>query len=179
MSLPLDIGEQLIDREKSSFFLYYLARATHRVMQREISRKKVELSIKQLKKLSTKDLQKNIEELEGHITEAIHREKQIQGHQKGEEGVHGELKHKITRLESKLTRYLETQEERKKRIQELEEKVKQKFQTKREQITELRENLKKLNKLYKEAKKAKAHKPRLQRIAQKMEQLKTKISMLR
>lgn len=179
MSLPLDVGDLLIDRSKSPLYLYYLARATHKVMQREISRKKVELSIKQLKKLSTKDIHGHIEELEGHIVEAIQREKQIQGHQKGEEGVHGELKHKIVRLESKLTRYLDTQEARKKRILELEEKVKQKFETKRERIVALREDLKKLMKLYKEAKKTKANKQKLLRIAKRMEQLKAKVSVLR
>lgn len=179
MSLPLDIGDQLIDRGKSSFYLYYLARATHKVMQREISKRKVELSIKQLKKLSTKTLHKHIDELEGHIAEAVHREKQIQAHQKGEESVHGELKHKITKLEHKLTRYLETQEERKERIQELEEKIKHRFSTKREKIAVLKGDYQKLQKLYRQAKKARAPKSKLQRIKRRMIQLNSKISLLK
>ncbi|VVB81689.1 Uncharacterised protein [uncultured archaeon] len=179
MSLPLEIDDQLVDRTKSSLYLYYLARATHKVMQREIAHKKVQLSIKQLKKLSTKDLQKNLEELEGHITEAIHREKQIQTHQTGEEGVHGELKHKITQLESKLTKYLETQETRKKRVMELEEKIKHKFESKREKIAILKEDLRKLLKLYQQAKKSKVDRNKLLKIAQRMEQVKCKMAVLR
>jgi len=179
MSLPLDTGDQLIDRSKSTFFLYYLARATHRLDERDIARKKVELSIKQLKKLSTKDLHGHIEELEGHITEAIHREKQIQANQKGEDSVHGELKHKITKLESKLGKYLETQEARKERIRELEEKIKSKFESKREKIEALRADLNKLLKLYKGAKKAKVPKQQLLRIAQRIEQVKCRIQVLK
>jgi len=179
MSLPLDLNDQLIDRSKSSLYLYYLARATHRVMQREIAHKKVELSIKQLKKLSTKELHGHLEQLEGHIAEAIHREKQIQGQQKGEDAVHGELKHKITRLESKLTRYLESQESRKKRIQELEEKIRNKFSTKREKIQAVKEDLKRMVKLCQQAKKAKVPATRLLRIAKRIEQARNRISLLR
>ena len=179
MSLPLDVGDELIDRTKSSLYLYYVARATHRMMQRQIMQKKVELSIKQLKKLSTKDLHGHIEQLEGHIVEALQKENQIQAHQKGEESVHHELTHKITKLESKLTKYLDTQEARKNRIQELEDKIKSKFATKREKIVALSADLKKLMKLYHEAKKAKSAKPKLFKIAQRMEQIKNKISLLK
>jgi chaperonin cofactor prefoldin len=148
-------------------------------MQREISRRKVELSIKQLKKLSTKDLHGHIEELQGHIAEAIQREKQIQGHQKGEEAVHQELTHKIGRLETKLSRYLQTQEARKGRIQELEDKIRSKFETKREKIAALKEDLARLIKLYNYTKKAKAPKTHLLRVAKRIEQVKNKISLLK
>lgn len=179
MSLPLDIDDMLVDRTKSGLYLYYLAKAMHRSIQRDIAHKKVQLSIQQLKKISTKDLQKNLDELQGHVLEALQKEKQIQTHQKGEEGVHGELKHKITELEHKLTRYLETQEARKKRIQELEERIKQKFETKREKITVLKEDLSKLMKLYRATRKTKADKTKLLKIAQRMEQIRTKIAMVK
>lgn len=179
MSLPLDTGDQLIDRTKSVMFLYYLARATHRVDERELARKKVELSIKQLKKISTKDLHSHIEELEGHIVEAITREKAIQGHQKGEESVHGELTHKITKLENKLGRYLQSQEARKTRIEELENKIKSKFESKKERVEVLRKAMNTLLKLYHEAKKAKAPKERLLSIARRMEQIKCRIAVLK
>jgi len=113
------------------------------------------------------------------VLEALKRENQIQTHQKGEESVHGELKHKITELERKLTRYLETQEARKQRILELEERIKQKFETKREKINALREDLKKLMKLYAQAKRKKADKTRLLRIEKRMDQVKCKIAVLR
>lgn len=179
MSLPFDLDDMLVDRTKSGQYLYYLARAMHRSIQRDIAHKKVQLSIQQLKKLSTKDLQKNLEELQGHIVEAMHREKQIQTHQKGEEEVHGELKHKITELEHKLTRYLETQEARKTRVMELEERIKQKFETKREKVTVLKEDLSKLLKLYKATRKTKADKTKLLKIAQRMEQIRAKIAIVR
>lgn len=180
MSLPLDLGEQLVDRSKSSLYLYYLARATYRVMQREIAHKKVELAIKQLKKLSTKDLHKHVDELQGHILEAIHSEKQIIAHQKGEEGVHTELTHKITRLEGKLTKYLQSQEARKKRVQEIEEKIKHKFTTKQEKIKQLREDLSGLATLYHKIKKTKKYSPTtLLRVAKRMTELKEKISLLK
>jgi len=110
---------------------------------------------------------------------AIHREKQIQGHQQGEESVHHELTHKIGRLETKLSRYLQTQEARKGRIQELEDKIRSKFETKREKITALKEDLQKLMKLYNATKKAKAPKTHLLRVAKRIEQVKNKISLLR
>ncbi|MBW2969672.1 hypothetical protein KY319_00960 [Candidatus Woesearchaeota archaeon] len=179
MNLPLEIDDLLVDRTKSSLILYYLAKATHKQTQREIAKKKVQLSIKQLKKISTKTLQKNLEELEGHIAEAIQREQQIQTRQKGEEAVHGALKHKITQLETKLGRYLETQEQRKKRIQELEEKIKHKFETKREKIQTLKEDLNKLTKMLQSAKKAKANKKRLERIEKRIKQVKNKITLLK
>ncbi len=179
MNMPLDTGDQLIDRTKSAMYLYYLARAMHRVDGRELARKKVELSIKQLKKISTKDLHSHIEELEGHITEAIHREKQILGNQKGEDSVHGELTHKIVKLEHKLGKYLQTQESRKKRIDELENKIKSKFESKRERTDTLKQDLDKLLKLYHAAKKAKAPKERLLAIAKRMEQVKCRITVLR
>ncbi len=179
MSLPLDTGDQLVDRTKSALYLYYLARATHKVMQREIAHRKVELSIKQLKKLSTKDLHGHIEELEGHIVEAISKEKQIQAHQQGEESVHGELKHKIVKLESKLGRYLDTQDARKKRVDELEQKIKSKFESKKEKITALKQDFNKLMKLYSKARKAKASKEQLLGLARRIENVKAKISVLK
>lgn len=179
MSLPLEIDDELVDRMKSGLYLYYLAKAMHRQMQREIAHKKVQLSIQQLKKISTKTIQKNLDELQGHVLEALKKENQIQTHQKGEEAVHGELKHKITQLERKLTRYLETQETRKQRIQELEERIKNKFETKREKINALQEDLKKLMKLYGQAKRKKADKTRLLRIEKRMDQVKCKIAVLR
>ncbi|MEM3154589.1 MAG: hypothetical protein QW165_03440 [Candidatus Woesearchaeota archaeon] len=179
MSLPLDTGDQLIDRGKSTLFLYYLARAMHKVDERELARKKVNLALKQLKKISTKDLHSHIEELEGHISEAITKEKQILGHQKGEEAVHTELAHKITRLEKKLGKYLQSQEARKKRIEELENKIKSKFESKRERIEILRDGLKKLVKLYHEAKKSNAPKERLLGIARRMENIRCKIDALK
>lgn len=175
MNLPLDTGEELIDRGKSTLYLYYLAKATQRQLQRDIAHRKVELSIKQLKKISTKALQKNIDELEAHVSEAMSREKELRGFQKEEEKEHTGLKNKITRLEGKLDRYLETQEARKKRMQELEDKITHKFETKKQRIAGLREDLKRAVKLYQSAKKAKADKTKLQKAEKRIRELMTRI----
>jgi len=178
MSIPLDLGDELIDKGKSSLMLYYLAKATQKQIQREIAHRKVELSIKQLKKISTKNLHKHIDELQGHVAEAIHREKEIQTRQKSEEEVHHDLKQKIGRLETKLGRYMDTQEQRKQRIQELEDKIKQKFQTKKEKIKLLKEDLMRLQKILQTARKTKGDRARLNLIEERIRQIKEKISIL-
>jgi len=62
---------------------------------------------------------------------------------------------------------------------ELEERIKQKFETKREKITVLKEDLSKLMKLYKATRKTKADKTKLLKIAQRMEQIRAKIAIVR
>ena len=176
----LEIDDQLIDRAKSGFYLYYLARAANKQNQRELMRRKVELSVKQLKKLNTEKLGKNVKEIDSHIEEAVMRERQIQTHQKGEELVHTELKHKITSLEHKLGRYLETQETRKKRIEQIEQKIKHKFATKKEKTAVLRADVQRLIKLYRSIKKERKHAPEeLLRVGKRILRLKERIATLR
>jgi len=175
MTLPLDIGEQLIDRQKSSLFLYYLARSSKKVQERELRKRKVQIAIKQLKKLSTKHLHEHIDQLETHVATALDKESQILDRQKQEDLLHGDLKKKIVKLEGKLTKYMDTQDQRKERIQELEDKIKQKFEVKKEKVKTLKEDYKNLLKLYKQAKKSKVNKERLLSIANRLTELKTKI----
>ncbi|PIN75471.1 hypothetical protein COV18_02870, partial [Candidatus Woesearchaeota archaeon CG10_big_fil_rev_8_21_14_0_10_37_12] len=164
--------------DKSKLFLHYIARAAERVMNREIARRKVELSINQLKKLSTKNLQKQIEDLEGQIDDVVDREKAILGTQSSEEKTHTVLKKKIGNLEGKLGRYLETQEQRKARIKELEEKIKDKFETKKEKIAKLKDDYQNLQKLHQAVKSSKAPKEKLERVQKRMNELRAKIKML-
>lgn len=175
----LDLPDQRVDRTKSSVFLYYLARAASKLEHRDVAHKKVKLAINQLKQINDKRLSQHVEELEGHIAEAIAHEKRIKAHQQGEEGVHAELTHKITKLEHKLGRYLDTQEERKKRVDELERKIKEKFETKRKTMVDLKKDIERLTKLYKELKKDKKHSTSdLLRVASKIAALKEAIRMM-
>src|SRR5204862_471483 len=108
------------------------------------------------------------------------REREIQAHQKGEEYVHTELKHKIASLDTKLGKYLTSQELRKKRIAELENKIQHKFTTKQEKIKTLNTDVGRLLKLYKLLKKDNKHTPsQLLRVARRIAQLKEKIRLLR
>lgn len=91
---PLDISGNLIDREKSSIFLHYLARATKKFEERQSRHKHKESSIEE--KLENADVKK------------------IAKHP---------IHEKIHKLEKKLHRYIETAPARKKRIEELERKV--------------------------------------------------------
>ncbi|MBS3147757.1 hypothetical protein J4219_02650 [Candidatus Woesearchaeota archaeon] len=175
----LNLPEERVDRTKSSVFLYYLARASSKLEHRDIAHKKVKLSINQLKQINDKRLSQHVEELEGHIAEALRSEKQIKAHQQGEEGVHIELTHKITKLEHKLGRYLDTQDERKKRVDELERKIKEKFETKRKTVVDSKKDIERLTKLYKEIKKDKKHSTSdLLRVANKIASLKDALKMV-
>ena len=180
MSLPFDTGDELLDRQKSGLYLYYIARATRRVKKREIAHRKVEMAINQLKKLSTRDLHKHIDELQMHVKEAVHSEKQILGNQKEEEGVHAALQKKMHVLDKKLSKYLHSQDARKKRIMELEQKVKVQFTSKRDKIKALQEDVKRLSKLYNKAKKSRQHKKAdLVKIKNRISALRDQITILR
>ena len=179
MSLPLDVGDDLIDRGKSALFLTYLARSANKQAQREISRKKVQIALHQLRKLSTKNLHKHLDELEIHLKEAIEREKAIQSNQKNEDGIHHGLKGRIVNLENKLHRYLETQKQRQERIDQIEHKVKSHFQTKKEKIKDLKKHYSNLQKLLRTAKKDKHDKRKIGAIERRIGVLKARIIALK
>ena len=93
--------------------------------------------------------------------------------------MHIELTHKITKLEHKLGRYLDTQDERKKRVDELERKIKEKFETKRKTVVDSKKDIERLTKLYKEIKKDKKHSTSdLLRVANKIASLKDALKMV-
>lgn len=122
--IPLDVGDQLVDREKSKIFLHYLASATKKMQERELRHRKTELAVHQLKKLDTEHLDKELGTIEDHLQKALRQEKMLLDHQKKEGHANDELQHKIKKLEHKLTRYVQTEHARKRRIRELELKIK-------------------------------------------------------
>ncbi len=173
----LQLGDQFVDRAKSVLYLHYLAKASEKRTERDIARRKLELSLQQLKKLSTKELHKHIDVLQGHILEAIHREKNIQSSQDDEDTAHKDLSHKIGNLEHKLGKYLETQKERKKRVEQIERKIHQRMNNKRQLLKELKQDYNKLMTLYKKAKKT--NKALLPKISQRIKDVKSRISAMK
>ena len=167
------------DKYKARLFLHYLGSAKNRFDEKAFARKKLQLQLRALRRMSTESLKKHIDKLERNIAEAIDKEKKIMTTQKGEELFHSDLRQKMERLESKLGRYLSTKDARQRRIQELEEKVKVKTRTKREELHALREELKRLEKLYRIASKAKGMpKTKLKRIKARIITLKEKLKVM-
>jgi len=160
--------------------LHYLGHAMKRQKQREFAQQKLKAQITQLKKISTDKLQGHLEELEKRIAETMHIERKILKTQTQEDKLHQNLKNKISRLEGKLGKYIETTEERKKRIQELEDKISEKTKKKQEAILEIKEAIHKMEKIYEEAKKSKKYKPKqLQKIRKRINKLKEKLKEIK
>jgi chromosome segregation ATPase len=175
--IPREIDGVLIDTDKTKLWLNYLARAYKRIEDREFAHKKLQVALKQLRKVSTKSLKKHIDELEGHVHEAVAKERQIITRQTEEDVLHKDLKSKIDRLEHKLTRYLQTQEARKQRVAELEAKIKERTMSKREKTRALKADLVRLQRMYRKAKASKKYShEQLDRIACRIKVIAGKIT---
>lgn len=167
------------DPIKSRLILHYLGQSTKKMQDRENARKKLEVQLKQLKKISTNTLQKHLTELEKRISETVRIENKILSAQSTEDQFHHELKNKINILEKKLGRYVETKEVREKRIKELEDKIGDKQKKKHETILDIKESLHKMEKIYEDAKKAKIYsKKDMDRIRNRIGSLKAKLKSL-
>jgi chromosome segregation ATPase len=167
-----------VNLDKTKTLLLYLSIAKHKIDQREIARQKLAAQISALKKISTSSIKKHVVDLEKDIAEAIAKEKRIASVQKTEDEYHRELVNKIDMLESKLGKYLETKDARKKRILALEQKIKKKMASRKEQLAELRDSIKNLEKLYAAAKKdKKVSRMRLRSIEAKIKKLKKKLKI--
>ena len=94
---PLDVGDDLVDREKSRLLLHYLARATQKLREREYHKR----------------VHQESDGIEGHLSRAL------QSERPHHEVIHGKIKN----LEHKLVRYVQTKHARKRRVRELELKV--------------------------------------------------------
>jgi chromosome segregation ATPase len=168
------------DPIKSRLILHYLANASKKCQQRAFNRKKLEIKLKQLKKISTGDIQKHLDELEESIADTIKIEKKIVKAHRDEDTFHRELKDKITALEKKLSKYIDVREVRDQRIERIEDKIKQKQKTKKEFIQDAKESVVRLEKLYTAAKKDKKHKKTdLNRIKKRILKLKAKIKVIK
>ena len=75
--IPLNVGDDLVDREKSKLFLHYLARAAKKTDERELRHRKTEIAVKQLKKLDTERLSGELSNIEDHVQKALRQEKML------------------------------------------------------------------------------------------------------
>lgn len=153
----LDLGDRLVDPSKSTTFLHYLAQATWRVKQRELSKEKIKISLRRLKKLSTKELHAHIEEVEDHIEDALSQAQHIKKRQHEEEHEHKTIHQQLERLHKKIDSYLDAHHDHTQRLKQLEKSVHTQLGTKHDHIEDFKEDLKKLKALYEKAKKSKKY----------------------
>jgi chromosome segregation ATPase len=140
------------DHNKARTFLRYLSKAHRKFQERERARERVRESLKRLKKLSTKKMEKDLVVLEHRITEAIATEQKILTTQEKHEASHNDFLDKIEKLHSKLTRYLDTKDARRQRLKDLEKKIIKSVQPRKYQLMELIEELRNLERGYADAK---------------------------
>ena len=176
--ISLDVGDQLVDREKSRIFLHYLANAAKKVQERALRHRKTEIAVKQFNKLDTVHLDKQLGTIEDHLQQALRQEQMLLDHQKKEGRTHDELQHKIKKLEHKLTRYVQTEAARKRRVRELDLKIKTAHAHKGEREKKIMQALADLVSLKKRFG-AKASPAQHARIELKIEHLKHELSLLK
>lgn len=175
--IPLEVNDTFIDRTKSAMYLYYLTNAYLRSERRDLTKKKVQITLGKLKKLGTKAVQRHLDELESHVGIALGQTSMLSTHQREEDKFHTALKHRINALEDKFGKYLSSQEARKARIKELEEKIKHRFHTKKEQIAHLKKDYSRIFKLYLDAKRGASEEQR-EKLNQRLELIRAKIIAL-
>ncbi|MBD3318301.1 hypothetical protein GF342_00125 [Candidatus Woesearchaeota archaeon] len=167
------------DVSKVRTLLYYLGQSNKRLEERERSREKVRMAINRLKTISPETFEKDIHQLEATVSEALENEKKILSRQMQEEREHNELLMKIDKLQEKLSRYLDTRENREKRLKKLEEKIFSVTQPKKYEVVKLKEGLEMLEKQYKEERKSGEHSAQdMKDIAKHIKLLKDKIKEL-
>jgi len=165
------------DPIKSRILMHYLGRAVQKEKDRDFARKKLDIQLKQLKKISTGTIQTHLEELEHSIKDTIDIEKKILRTQSNEDSLHDNIQNKINILEKKLDRYILTRDARHARIQELEQRIRTKEAAKADQIREIDESIERLEMIYGEAKQTKEYpQEELDRIKRKINKLKDKLS---
>jgi len=164
------------DPIKARVLMHYLGRAVQKEQNREIAKKKLDIQLKQLKKISTGTLQTHLQNLENQIKDTIEIERKILRTQTTEETIHDSIQHKIKALEKKLDKYVSTRDARNKRIQELEQKIRGRETAKAEKIREIDESIERLESIYDEARQTKEYPPEeLDRIRQKINRMKNKL----
>lgn len=179
MSLPLELDDSLVDRNKSALFLHYLGQSAKKIDDKEFAKKKLDIALKQLKKISTKEIEKHIDVLEHHLKDVLHKEKRLLTSQEKEDLFLSQLAKKIDRLQFKLSKYQRTQKFRTTRVHELEDKMKLHLASKQDRKRLLKADLDNLKKLYYKIKRKKGFdKNRLKKVHQRIQTLKEKVAEL-
>jgi len=175
----LDIGTMLVDPSKSTTFLHYLAQATWRVKQRELSKEKLKIGLRRLKQLSTQELHGHIDDVEEHIEEALRNAQLIKKRQHEEETEHHDIHKQLTRLHKKIDSYLNAHADHTHRLRQLERSVHTQLGVKQDHLSDFQEELKHLTTLYDEAKKSRKYDTKeLLAFAKRIAQLKDAVEEL-
>jgi len=164
-----------LDPEKSISLLTHLAGASKRIFEKEKARMHVEEHIRQLKKVSTKNIKAELEILEQKIADAFAKEAKIKSRQEQENLSHSQFNEKLAALERKLEIYSEQSQARAQRIRELEEQVAEKRMTKGEKAQIVALKISQLENLYNGLKKEKVSKTKLAQLKQKIDSLKSQL----
>lgn len=112
-----------IDLGKARTMLYYLGQGLRSLQHRDEQKQKLHVVLKQLKNLNTETVKTEIGRVEGELKELIEKENRILRRQGKEENLHEKISRKITVLEHKLGRYIQTRHKQHSRRKELEAKV--------------------------------------------------------
>ena len=104
------------DTGSARTMLSYLGNALKHYNERQFAKQKLRVELSRLKKISTKSMQKYVQNLEHSIGDAIRKEQRILKNQQKEDIFHGNVKERIKDLEAKLSRYLAIHEERARNI---------------------------------------------------------------
>lgn len=155
--MPLDIGDRLIDRNKASVLLNYLAKASYRETKRELKKRQLEAGLHRLKKLNTEELKKHVGHLEHGVAEVEERSRLIEQRQQSEEKSHVNIADRLDRLHKHLEQYKNKQVNFDKKIIEVEKDYDDKFAERKEKIKHLKNDLKRLKRAYDKVKASKKY----------------------
>lgn len=163
--------------------LSYLGKALKHYGERDFARKKLNIELKNLKKVSTKSMKKYVENLQTSIGEAIRKEQHILKHQKKEDIFHGDIKERIAELETRLAKYLTIHEARAAKVRILESAFATEQKSKSDQVKLIKHSLARAEKILKAASKGKKHSKKdlaitkqiIERIKQKVRKIERKI----
>jgi hypothetical protein len=165
-----------IDRMKALTYKKYLSKAAAKMAERDYARQKLEEQIVQLRKLSSGDVQKHLDELERRIGEAIDCEKQLLGHKLEEDTFHRKLRDRMEALETQIHRYLESREDRLARVAELEQKIAERLKDKSQQLVLLKDEVGRMERLAGELEGDKRSAKRLDRLQKRINEVKKAIA---
>lgn len=157
--------------EAAKVYLAHLGKAAQKMSQRDFARKKLELELAALRRLSTPVLHKQLARLEHSIKETIKSEKRILTRQDVEEQTHAKLEKCIRAVGNSLNNYLKLASCRNSSVHGLERTLAGAVSRRQEALEEIKNSVDKLEKLYRselEAVKAHRHRQILQRIKQKL-----------
>ena len=167
------------DVPKARMVLYYLGRAGNKLRERELAREKVRVAIRQIRKISTKEMKQDIENLERSIAQALSKEKRILAVQRDEAMAHDTLAGKIDMLQQRLETYLKAAKSREAHVRSIEQRVLAVTRPHMAKLLALKEGLVELERKYRAEKESGDYdEEELARVEQQIRALKARVKML-